>query len=196
MKRQIKIVLPVVLFFLLSGTSIAQLGRFGLSYNMALPLGKTSDFIGKYTFRGFGMEAHWEISPELFLGFTASWNVFYDSERGTFVNENTSVTGVQYRYLNTLPLMLDVKKHFKTSGNVIPFVSLGTGPIYSEMRTDMGLWSVVNKGWQYGIVPGVGIQKPMLNGSDVIFTVRYNYGFKSTELEAMSFLGFNLGLLF
>lgn len=188
------VVLAVSVLFL--STAYSQEGRFGLSYNTALPLGGTADFIGKYSWRGFGMEGRWEVSPQLFIGFNSSWNVFYDTESGTFTEDTRTLTGAQYRYLNSVPVMMTLLKSFGSSSSAIPYAGIGVGTIYSEARKEMGLWQVVSKGWQVGLAPEVGVLFPMAFGNDVFLSIRYNYGFKTSEIDAVSTLGINLGLLF
>lgn len=196
MKRIKYFLVATVVSVLFLSTAYSQSGRFGLSYNTALPLGGTADFVDKYSWRGFGMEARWEISPELFLGFNTSWNVFYDTKSGTFNEDTRTLTGKQYRYLNSVPIMMTFLKNFGSSSTAIPYAGLGVGTIYSEARKEMGLWQVVNKGWQFGLAPEVGVLFPTTFGNDIFLSVRYNYGFNTTKIDAVSTLGINLGLLF
>ena len=84
---------------------VAAQGRFGITYNTALPLGETADYISKYSFRGFGLEGRWEIGNKLDIGFNAAMNVFYEAESGSFTEETMTLTGTRYRYLNAYPIM-------------------------------------------------------------------------------------------
>lgn len=195
MKRKI---IYTILVFLVSGMFIsasAQESRVGITYNTALPLGNTADFMETYSWRGFGFETRYQVTPDIYMGISASWNIFYESEYGTFVDGTLSITGTKYKYVNAFPLMATVFKHF-SGGSVTPYIGTGIGTISSNYRTEMGLFAVESKGWQFGLMPEAGILLPTSYGSDVLFSVRYNYGFKTTELDATSHLGINLGLLF
>jgi opacity protein-like surface antigen len=187
--------LIVILFLLLSMEYLSAQGRFGITYNMALPMGESADLVGKYSFRGAGLEARWEVADVLYLGFNASWNVFYESEKGTFTEGNRTLTGTQYRYINAIPLMATVYKGFITPGGVSPYAGLGIGAIKALQERDMGLWYVEENNWHFGLAPEVGLLFNPGIGFDILLSVRYNYGFKVKDAPSVSYLGINIGFL-
>jgi opacity protein-like surface antigen len=188
------VVILAVMVLSITSTSFAQ-GRFGLSYNTALPLGETADYIGKYSFRGFGLEARWEVAPEWYVGFNASWNTFYESTSGSFTEGTRTLTGTQYRYLNSYPLMLTAFKGFGERGAFSPYAGLGIGGIKVDKRSEMGLWQITENKWHFGLAPEIGTTIYTMGNFEILFSVRYNYAFKTGSVPAYSYLGINLGIL-
>ncbi len=187
------IALIVVGFSLLNVT--AQ-GRFGITYNTGLPLGETADFISKYSFRGVGLEGRWEVGNKLDIGFNASINVFYEAESGSFTEETTTLTGIQYRFLNAYPIMFTAYKGFGSSESFQPYVGLGLGTISANHRTEMGLWYTESNNWHFGMAPEIGLVIKGYRSADFLVSIRYNYGVKVSESRSVSFLGVNVGVLF
>ncbi len=174
---------------------MAAQGRFGLTYNTALPLGETADLAGKYSFRGAGIEGRWGVGSNFDIGFNASWNIFYESVSGTFTKENTTLTGTQYRYINAYPLMFTAYKSFGNSENFLPYVGLGIGAIKADHRTEMGLWYVDSNNWHFGMAPEIGAIIPTMRSFDFLVSIRYNYGVKAKDSPSVSYLGLNLGII-
>jgi opacity protein-like surface antigen len=173
----------------------AAQGRFGITYNTALPLGETADLVGKYSFRGFGLEGRWEVGNKLDIGFNASWNVFYESASGSFSEGSSTLTGTQYRYLNAYPIMFTAYKGFGNSETFFPYVGMGVGTIKADSQKEMGLWYQESNNWHFGIAPEIGAIISPLNSFDFIVSIRYNYGVKVKDSPAVSYLGINLGVL-
>ena len=171
--------------------------EFGMSYNMGLPVGNSTEHIDQYSWRGFGLEGRWEVDLDYYLGFNASWNVFYDTESGTFQSETIKATGTQYKYVNAFPINFTAHKYFETSSLPgIPYLGVGVGPHWVEQRTDFGLMSFVDKAWHFGVSPEVGMIFWNPTSADVFISARWNYAFKTGSSDAYQYMGFNIGLLF
>ena len=194
MKNLRTIFLLAVILLSVSYTSLAQ-GRFGLTYNTALPLGETADYIGKYSFRGFGLEARWEVASEWYAGFNASWNTFYESVSGSFTEGTRTLTGTQYRYINAYPLYVTAFKGFGELGSFSPYAGIGVGGTKIDRRSEMGLWYTSENKWHFGLAPEIGTLIYTWGNFDILFSVRYNYAFKTGSAPAYSYLGINLGIL-
>ena len=74
MKRIIYILSIIALF----STSAYSQGMFSISYDIGLPIGETSNFIGNASFRGFGVEGRGFITDNLSYGGSFNWAVFYE----------------------------------------------------------------------------------------------------------------------
>ena len=107
-----KIYLTAILLLGIVFTSLAQTSLFTISYSNALPLGKTSDYIEKYSWRGISIEQRYFIERDLSVGFYIGWNVLnqklvnYEEDFG-----NGVLYGTQYRYINTWPILAVVHYH-------------------------------------------------------------------------------------
>ncbi len=190
----IRNILFAVLLLLATNNLMGQ-GRFGITYNTGLALGETADFIGKYSFRGFGMEARWQVGPQWYAGFNASWSTFYESVSGSFTYETKTLTGTQYRYLNMYPLYATAYRGFGNSDNFSPYFGLGVGATKVDKRSEMGLWYTSENAWHFGLAPELGTTIYTMANFEVLFSVRYNYAFKTSSTPAYSYLGINLGFL-
>jgi opacity protein-like surface antigen len=193
--KNIKIKLLILILGLSAFFTLSAQGRFGITYNTALPLGETSDYIGNFSFRGAGIEARWEVAQELYVGFNTSWNVFYESVSGSFTEGTRTLTGTQYRYLNSYPLMFTAFKGFGELGAFSPYAGLGIGGIKVDRRSEMGLWQHTENKWHFGLAPEIGTLIYTWGNFDILFSIRYNYAFKTGDTPAYSYLGINLGIL-
>ncbi len=176
-------------------------GAYGIvSYDLGIPLGNTSDYINKISFRGAGVEFGGFITDKISLGVGASYNVFYKSlGRVTFNTENnTTVTGKQYRYFNTVPIYGMARYYFKSARDetLHPYVSVGAGTIYANVQTDVGLFSSLQEGWQLGLFPEVGVGYRIASNLSATVSGRYHQGFANDDLPATSYIGINLGIRF
>jgi opacity protein-like surface antigen len=173
----------------------AAQNRFGLTYNTALPLGETAELAGKYSFRGAGIEGRWGVGSSFDIGFSASWNVFYESVNGSFTEGSKTLTGTQYRYINAYPIMVTAYKSFGSSETFHPYVGLGVGAIKADHRKEMGLWYVDSNNWHFGMAPEIGVVIKTFRSFDYLVSIRYNYGVKVNDSPSVSYLGLNLGIL-
>jgi hypothetical protein len=195
--KTLKSIILIAFLAAISQNMMAQ-GNVAVTYNMALPLGKTADFIGSYSWQGVGLEGRWQVSDnDIYVGLSGGWNVFYENEYGTFTtNDTRSTTGTQYRYLNSVPVFLSGYKYVSQSDVLTFYGGAGLGMIYNEQRKDFGLWMVKDDGWQFGLAPEVGIIYTVGFTTDLLFSIKYNYGFESENLPNYSTLGINVGILF
>jgi hypothetical protein len=191
-----KIKLLIGLFIALAiGSNIYAQGDFIMSYNTSLSLGETNDFISQYSWRGFGMEGRWEVADEIYIGVSAAWSVFYEAEKGTFVNGTRTTSATQYKYINAYPLLAAGYKYFTlTSRGLSLYGGLGLGTYYVETIRDFSIWTITNKGWQFGVAPEIGILIPGTSNADFILSVKYNYALKTSKVPEFSTLGFNIGI--
>lgn len=193
--KNIRTLLLIGILLLPVFKTVKAQGEFGITYNTGLALGETADYVGKYSFRGFGMEARWQVAPDWYAGFNAAWSTFYESVSGSFTYENRTLTGTQYRYLNMYPLYATAYRAFGNSDTFSPYVGLGVGATKIDKRTEMGLWYTSENAWHFGLAPELGTTIFTMANFEVLFSVRYNYAFKTGSTPAYSYLGINLGLL-
>jgi len=166
-----------------------------IHYDISLPFGASADQTGKTSFRGAGFDFANLMTPSLSLGFHISMATFYEKvEEGRIEFNQGVITGKQYRYLNAIPMYFSTR-YMITENNWHPFFGLGIGTMWSEGRTDMGLYSGVDKAWRFAMSPeaGIIIGAPEYDlGLNV--GIRYNYGFKTSDSEAEQYLSFVVGV--
>lgn len=195
MKRYIHL---VVVFTLITFSSFGQ-GMFGVSYDIGLPIGGTSDFIGQPSFRGFGIEARGFITDNLSYGGSFNWAVFYEEvgpDTWTREGENITVYGKQYRYINSFPLMATMHYYFGEWDATRIYAGTGIGAQKVDMRQDVGLFSVDSDKWRFGIAPEVGVLIPVNFNSSINISAKYQYAVKAGDADAVSYISFKIGFAF
>src|SRR5688572_8490987 len=85
-------------------------GSFTLAYPISFPMGDLNDYISKTSFRGIVMEFNKRVKKNVDVGLETGWFVFYQREDAkTYTQENTSISGIQYRYTNSVPILVGAK---------------------------------------------------------------------------------------
>lgn len=182
--------------FALLGSQAAsgQDSFFGLSYNTAMPLGETQDFIDAYSWRGVSMEWRWFLQEQLSAGIFFGWNVFYKKLTDDFEFENGALSGTQLRTVNALPILATGHYYFASELEFRPYAGLGIGTYRTLQNTTIGIFEVENNKWQFGFAPSVGATFPVGYNLMANLEVRYNYAAKAGDALNHSYLGINLGL--
>ena len=190
-----KKILILITFVIVGFNSFGQ-SMHGISYSMALPVGATSDVIGKYQWRGFALEGKYFLTDQVTIGWHTGWNTMYDSESGSFTEDTQTRTGTQYRYLNIWPALFTFNYLFGSDGDIQPYLGAGLGTYWIEEKTTMGLFGTEYKTWNFGLAPEVGVLFPLNLNSNLYINMKYNYGLNgSSDVENYSYLTFNVGFL-
>lgn len=194
MKRIITIYLAIILFSLVSN---AQHSYFVVSYNMASPLGKTSEFIDNFSIRGINAEQRFFLTDNMLsVGYSFSWQVFNKKLIDyTEVFPNGAAFGNQYKYLNVIPMQATVHYHLMPESYVRPYFGGGVGFFRQIKVTDMGLYSNSVRAWNFGFTPEAGAIFDIWESINLMASIKYNYAFKSSEVDSYSSLVFNLGVV-
>jgi len=196
MKRIIYLISIITIF---SSTAFAQ-GLFSISYDIGVPIGGTTDFIGQTSFRGFGVEGRGFITDNLTYGGSFNWAVFYE-EAGPqtwegVVEETGTVYGKKYSYINSFPLMATMHYYFGEWDATRIYVGAGIGAQKVDQRTDFGLYTVNVNNWRFGMAPEVGVLIPVNFNSSINLSAKYQYALKNGDGDALSYLNFKIGLAF
>jgi outer membrane protein W len=157
------------------------------TYQMSLPMGTTQDYIESGSFRGAGLDIHLMQSPRVSVGALLAWNVFHEeTDRAiTFDGSRGSpgaIGGAQNRYLNVFPMMASVHYYLGEAGkSARPFVGLGAGGFVVKQALDMGLSSIEETSWEWGVAPVAGVVLPIRPQTGILLNVRYNQAFTGEE---------------
>ena len=174
----------------------AQKGYGALTYSMAVPMGDMKNYIDQVSYRGVNMEFYWHLKQNIDVGAEVGWNVFYNREdKTTYTDETASITGVQYRYINAVPILAGVRWR-KPGGDLQPYVGAGIGTSSMNRSTDFGLYRFENNTWQFCLRPEAGIIYKMSDVTSATAGVKYYANFKNDEQDAQTFLTVNVGFVF
>ena len=166
-----------------------------ITYNMGLPVSDTKDFTSAYSWRGMGMEFRKFVKPSTSVGLSLGWNVFHEEVFGTIAlgDDRGHATGNQDRTINAFPLMVGFQFYGGQEGSARPYAGFYGPGFYVEQRLDVGIYSLQDDGWNWGLAPELGIIVPLQSGANMLLNVRYNYAFEASGRGPFQYLGFNVG---
>lgn len=186
----------IAVLCLISHWAAAQ-GYVSAQYSINFPMAKTADFISNPSFRGLTLDYRHEVTPQILVGISAGWYTFYkDAGADSYTTSDGSITasGHQYRYLNSVPLLVTADYYF-SDHNLKPFAGLGVGTTYNRVDLEMGMYTIRVDPWQFSLAPEAGLAYRIAEGTSALVSVRYNISFSSRDLDTQSFLGLNIGLI-
>jgi hypothetical protein len=193
------VILSTVALFVMQVAG-AQL-KVAVSYPVGFPMGDLGDYIEATSFRGIELELYQMVKPNLAVGIESAWQLFYQREDEKVYTEGTvSVSGVQYRYTNAVPILAMGRYLINPSSDkqVVPFAGLGVGTLFVNRYADFGLYRITNDTWQFCLRPELGVMFK-LGGSGapgISLAAKYYSGFSTDDLDGQSYLSINLGLNF
>ena len=187
-----------ICFLLLIGStnSFAQDLKFGFDYRMAAPLAEQGDYISKTSFSGAGFYMISEKTENLSFTFDIGYNFFYEKEnKNTYEFGTISLTGVQYRYITTVPITAGVNYTFMPESSIKPYIGLGAGFVYNQLRLDMGLYNIQDEIWKFMVKPEVGILFALNPNFDLKFSSNYNKSVFNSDEYPVTYLNYNIGFV-
>lgn len=158
-----------------------------LNYQMSVPIGKINDFTGKMSFRGIDLEYHYFLSEQFSIGGMVGWNTFYKNkgvQTADFYFKGNSdihtITGHQYRYVNTVPIMA-IGRYWFTESNTLfrPYFGIGIGTSWTELKLDVGQFTSTESRWQFAFAPEIGTLISINDQFAFNLGFRYSYGTKA-----------------
>lgn len=188
-------------YFLIVALALATLVAKGqektiiiVNYLPSLSLGETADFTNGLSPRGMDFEANKFLMEDLSVGFVVSWNIFREKVSGeTFEYEELTITGTQFRYTNTTPINVNVKKYFAME-EASPYVGFGIGTMYAKQTSEVGVFSLDQDKWLFNVAPEIGLLYDISRNNVVSFKLKYNYSPKAGDFPSMSYLSFGIGI--
>jgi len=175
----------------------AQGGYTSITYLMGFGMGDLGDYVSKSSFRGISFEYQKKINTNFSAGIEVAWSTFYERmDHGTYSQDNISLSGIQYRYSNNIPILLTAEYNLRPDDLLKPYVNFGLGTMYSERSTQMGTWMVQDKVWHFAIKPEIGLLYEVSYNTSLDLALKYYAGFAAGDLETQSYLGVAVGFAF
>jgi len=203
----------IILLFIVVVNSplVAQQTIVSVTYNISAPQGDLQEYVDQTSFRGFGLQSRHFVNSNLALGgsfslevynqkiddlFTIQGDIDSDGE-GNGRSITADVSGVQFRYFNTIPILFTTHYYFGEEWKTRFFAGLGIGAYRTLQRTEIGLVAITNNNWQFGVAPEVGVNIPLgLTYNSFTVGARYNYAFQAGNSLEVSYLSFVVGFGF
>jgi opacity protein-like surface antigen len=187
----------IVVILLLAPLSVSAARAqtwYAVTYQPALPLSNTKDFTDNFGWRGIGIDVKKQVKPNLALGLSFGWQVF-DQQTDQVVSAfGVDISGDQFRYVNSFPILANVSYFFGTPGRLRPYLSANVGTYIMEHRLDIGLYSIHETNWHFGFGPEAGIAYPVRANLVAVLNSRYNYALSAGNVGDQSYVSFGLGL--
>lgn len=189
-----------IFFILIAGLAIpglvkAQSGYTSFQYQIGFGMGDLGDYISKTSFRGAVFDYQKNMTSNISVGLELAWNTFYeDMGYDTYTVDTYSLSGKQFRYSNMFPMLATVEYYFISEGPLKPYFNLGLGTMYTKRNTDMGIWSLEDKVWQFALKPELGLIYEVGMNASVKLEAKYYTGFGSS-LETQSFFAISTGMV-
>lgn len=178
--------------------SKAQNSYVDVAYSIGFGTGDMGDFIKKASFRGISFDYRYAVQPNIAIGFNLGWNTFYE-EKGSdsYTVDNATLTGKQYRYINSVPMLATGTYLFSPDEFLCPYAAIGIGTMYARRNTDMNLYTLEQEGWPFVIQPEVGLRIQAADAVGVLVNLKYLNGFKAGDFDsAQSYFTLNVGFAF
>ncbi len=185
-------------FVLMLASNVKAQSLTTVSYSMGLATGDLGDYASNFSGRGFTLDYRKMVQPNLGVGVYTGWNVFYDERPyDTYTIDNRSLSGKQFRYVNTFPLMFATDYYFKPGEDLNPFIGLGVGTIYTQRDTDIGIYRLEQDAWSLAFAPQVGFYYSVNRYNGISFSAKYNLGLAAGDFNSsQSYLSLNIGFVF
>jgi outer membrane protein W len=188
--------LLVALPLVIPSRAAAQDWLWSVTYGPTVPSGQTKDFINTSTaWRNIGLEGRKIMSENTTVGLAFGWNVFATKTGELISFRQIDISGEQFRYVNSFPLLLTGHYYFGQPDGIRPYVGGGVGAYYAEERLEIGLTALTADAWHFGLAPEAGLIVPIGWRARAMLQARYNWALKANEIEH-TYWGFNVGFVF
>ncbi len=196
MKKIIVLMMFCCLLFVTKGYGQQQ-AYMSVKYAVSFASGDMGDFISAASWRGTVVEYRAPAKGNLMVGVDVGWNVFYEKKnKDTYTVGNETLTGVQYRYQNEVPILVSADYLFSSDQPLKPYVGLGIGTMYSERATDMNLYRLSESTWHFAVKGELGLLYEVSYSSSIKFAAKYYNGFKTSKLDNQGYFSLSLGMAF
>lgn len=186
----------IIALSVLSTGVFAQDNFFGITYNTAMTLGETNDYIDNYSWGAMGLEWKKMATDNVSVGLNLAWQVM--SQKVThdvleIPSQNLSLSGTQVRYLNYFPMTITASYHLNPEGKIIPFIGAGAGAYRVLQRFDISGFVFQQDTWNFGFYPEIGVLIPSGGTTDFFVNTKYHYILPSEGGPTHSYLNINVG---
>lgn len=189
-----KLQLLCCMLFLMGNIAYAQFFT-GLSYSTSYTTGDFNSYISKPSFRGMALDFRNTVRPNLLIGASFAWNVFYENKgQSSYTWETVTMTGKQFSYTNATPLMASFDYAGSIAEGCNGFVGMGIGTTYINRVTDFGGYEFQSDTWQFLISPEAGIAYVVSDYNSLYLSARYNINFENQDMEGQQYFSINLGI--
>jgi len=187
-----------IFLLLLTGCLVSPaIAQHSFSIQYALGFGGTiNNFVTSTSVRGATFEYKLYPQPNISIGLDAGWNHFYERRAlDTYTSGTVSLTGVQFRYANAVPIFATTSFYFSPGDKINPYIGLGVGTIFLSRYVDMGSFRITDDEWHFALKPEAGVLVSLNPEMDLILGLRLNNAFATSDADQQNFMAFNIGFV-
>lgn len=174
----------------------AQENLISFQYSMGFTNGDFHDYISKPSFRGFAFDYRRMVKENIGVGFESGWNAFYEEKPyDTFTEGTVSLSGKQFRYGFTCPILASADYYLKPGELINPFIGIGIGTMFSRTDVDMGLYTFGDDVWHFALKPEIGVIIAPSYDIGIIIAGKYFNAFESGSSGSRNYFGLNVGIV-
>lgn len=190
-----KLMAVLVLTLFLGTAANAQTALAGMSYQIAVPLQNTRDFMEKTSIVGFGVEGRRFFGDHFSLGLSFQWNTFRHEVRDKGLPSSSGEVINHNRDFSAYPLLLTAHGYLGKSEKFSPYFGIGLGTVRIHQRADATTQVWKQDSWHWGVVPEIGFLAKIGFDVGLMANLRYVYAMKSNKVDAQSYLSVVVGFL-
>jgi hypothetical protein len=194
MKELRRIMALVLLLGPLGAGSIQAQTWYVLSYQPAQPVSNTQDYTDSFGWRGIGFDFKKQVKPSLTVGLNFGWQVFEQQTDETVSAFGLDISGDQFRYVNSFPILANISYFFGSEGRTRPYLAANVGTYIIEQRMEIGLYAIQETNWHFGFGPEAGIAFPIRPDLAAVLSSRYNYALSAGNVDDQTYVSFGLGV--
>ena len=155
------------------------------TYEVAVPIGETRDFLTSTSWLGFSWEGRWALASRAYAGVQVGLNDFSQRTDGTMNFPSGAATGPQFRYLLSTPLLVTGYVYPIDTYHVRWYVGGAAGYSYILQLFELGVRQITHGAWHAVLAPEAGVEVRAF-GEGVIGLVSVRY---SAPASAGDYLG-------
>ena len=191
------------LFLALASFSAVQaqkgLTKFGLQYNVGLPVGSFNKQLSQTSVRGFKADVLYGLNDKFSIGFGTGFQDFYQKNPRQLykLSDGSDVSAVVSHSIQTVPLLIQAKYRFSPAAAVQPYAGLGVGGNLINYNELLGEFGDNQSKFGFAARPEAGVYIPFKKGGESGLTVGASYNimpFKELGFSNLNNIGLQAGI--
>ena len=168
----------------------------GMSYDISVPTLETKEFVSNTSLVGFGLDAREMTHRKYSYGVTFHWNSFTDDRLDRENTGNGNTITIDDRSMESFPLLLNSHYYFFSEiDSFRPFFGGNIGTYFIITRRMVDGVKRSDTAWHFGLAPDIGFLLHFMQDIHVLFTLRYNYAFKTGGSPAQTYFSVLFGFV-
>ncbi len=192
-------IFAMLIVIMLATAANAQYGLGVVTYDITFPSGDLKEFTDNESWRGITIEGRKFFRPQLSAGLSWAWRTFHENTDELITFDGGAASGNQFRTIYVSPILAVFHAYLYdpwSNATILPYAGLGVGTYWIEKKLDMGIYTISDSNWHFGLAPEVGVMIPVGYSSQLIATFHYNYVFGNGDAGPYDFWGFKIGAAF